>query len=82
LKSDAEVANMRKAGQISGRVFTEAMRHAWTYEKDLAAFLDYRFKAQGCEASAYIPVVAGGEVLLAQPSPIEYSTNIKHRTRE
>jgi len=73
---------MRKAGQISGRVFTEAMRHAWTHEKDLAAFLDYRFKVQGCEASAYIPVVAGGEVLLAQPSPIEYSTNIIHRTRE
>ena len=61
-KSDAEVANMRKAGQISGRVFTEAMKQAWTSEKDLGAFLDYRFKQQGCEISAYVPVVAGGKV--------------------
>lgn len=62
-KSSAEVANMRKAGQISGRVFTEAMKQAWTKEKDLEAFLDYRFKARGCDGSAYIPVVAGGKVL-------------------
>lgn len=54
---------MRKAGQISGRVFTEAMKQAWTKEKDLEAFLDYRFKARGCDGSAYIPVVAGGKVL-------------------
>ncbi|MCJ1423566.1 hypothetical protein MMC29_001450 [Sticta canariensis] len=60
-KSDAEVANMRKAGQISGRVFTEAMKQAWTAEKDLGAFLDYRFKQQGCDISAYVPVVAGGK---------------------
>ena len=51
---------MRTAGQISGRVFTEAMRRAWTHEKDLAAFMDYRFRVQGCETSAYVPVVAGG----------------------
>lgn len=62
LKSSAEVANMRKAGQISGRVFTEAMRQSWTAEKDLGAFLDYRFKQHGCDNSAYMPVVAGGQV--------------------
>lgn len=61
-KSDAEIANMRKAGQISGRVFSDAMKQAWTSEKDLEAFLDYRFKALGCDGSAYIPVVAGGKV--------------------
>lgn len=61
-KSHAEIVNMRKAGQISGRVFTEAMRRKWTTEKDLGAFLDYGFKRNGCDGSAYIPVVAGGEV--------------------
>lgn len=61
-KSDAEIVNMRKAGQISGRVFTEAMRRKWTAEKDLGAFLDYRFRQNGCDGSAYVPVVAGGEV--------------------
>lgn len=61
-KSDAEIANMRQAGQASGRAFTEAMRTAWMSEKDLAAFLEYTFKRNGCDASAYVPVVAGGQV--------------------
>jgi len=61
-KSQAEIANMRRAGQASGRAFTEAMRQTWTREKDLAAFLDYQFKIKGCDCSAYVPVVAGGEV--------------------
>lgn len=64
-KSEAEITNMRRAGQTSGRAFTEAMRQSWTREKDLAAFLDYRFKIQGCDTSAYVPVVAGGQVRLA-----------------
>ena len=62
IKSDAEIANMRKAGQVSGRSYTDAMRQAWISEKDLAAFLEYRFRTQGCDCSAYIPVVAGGQV--------------------
>ena len=53
---------MRKAGQASGRAYTDAMRQAWTKEKDLAAFLDYQFRLRGCDCSAYIPVVAGGQV--------------------
>ena len=61
IKSDAEIANMRKAGQASGRVFTQAMRQAWTTEKELAAFLECGFKMNGCDTSAYIPVVAGGK---------------------
>lgn len=40
------------------------MRQAWTTEKDLAAYLDYQFKTRGCDCSAYIPVVAGGQVRL------------------
>lgn len=62
IKSDAEIANMRNAGQASGRAFTDAMRQAWTKERDLAAYLDYKFRAKGCEGSAYVPVVAGGQV--------------------
>ncbi|SLM36950.1 xaa-pro aminopeptidase [Lasallia pustulata] len=64
-KSEAEITNMRRAGQASGRAFTEAMRQPWTREKDLAAFLDYRFKIQGCDTSAYVPVVAGGQNALS-----------------
>ncbi|MCJ1364494.1 hypothetical protein MMC16_003605 [Acarospora aff. strigata] len=64
-KSQAEVANMRRAGKASGRAFTEAMRQTWTTEKDLAAFLDYQFKVKGCDCSAYVPVIAGGENALS-----------------
>jgi intermediate cleaving peptidase 55 len=59
-KSEAEVANMRRAGKISGRAFTNAMRRQWYKEKDLGAFLDYEFKTGGCDTSAYVPVIAGG----------------------
>ena len=61
IKSPAEITNMRLAGQISGRVITEAMRRTWTKEKHLHAFLDYEFVRHGCDGPAYIPVVAGGE---------------------
>ena len=67
LKSDAEVANMRKAGQASGRAYTDAMRQPWGKEKDLAAYLDYQFRMRGCDSSAYIPVVAGGQVRIILP---------------
>jgi intermediate cleaving peptidase 55 len=60
IKSTAEISNMRKAGQASGRAITEAMRRQWTKEKDLWAFLDYQFIANGCDGPAYVPVVAGG----------------------
>lgn len=67
LKSDAEIANMRTAGQASGRAYTDAMRRAWTKEKDLAAHLEYQFRMRGCDCSAYIPVVAGGQVRFICP---------------
>lgn len=65
IKSQAEITNMRKAGQASGRAFTDAMRRQWKTERDLETFLDYQFKVNGCEESAYVPVVAGGEVKLS-----------------
>lgn len=59
-KSEAEVKNMRTAGRISGRAYANAMRQQWTKEKDLGSFLEYQFKAGGCDGSAYVPVIAGG----------------------
>ncbi|CAD6503580.1 BgTH12-03240 [Blumeria graminis f. sp. triticale] len=61
LKSEAEIRNMRSAGKASGQAFTNAMRLHWTKEKDLRAFLDYEFKINGCDNTAYVPVVAGGQ---------------------
>ncbi|KAH8789687.1 peptidase M24, structural domain-containing protein [Hyaloscypha finlandica] len=65
LKSEAEVANMRLAGKYSGRAFTNAMRRQWFKEKDLGAFLDYEFKIGGCDTTAYVPVIAGGQNALS-----------------
>ncbi|KAL9029994.1 MAG: hypothetical protein Q9196_001842 [Gyalolechia fulgens] len=71
IKSDAEIANMRKAGKASGRAFTQAMRQAWTTEKDLNSFLEYAFKRNGCDTSAYRPVIACGK----NASQIHYVRN-------
>jgi intermediate cleaving peptidase 55 len=65
IKSKAEIANMRLAGKYSGRAFTNAMRRQWAKEKDLGAFLDYEFKIQGCDTTAYVPVIAGGKNALS-----------------
>lgn len=60
IKSEAEITNMRRAGQHSGRAITDAMRQKFDNEKDLDSFLDYWFKQDGCDGPAYVPVVAGG----------------------
>ncbi|KAI5856695.1 aminopeptidase-like protein [Durotheca rogersii] len=60
VKGPAEIANMRRAGQASGRALTEAMRRPWKYEKDIATFLEYQYHQSGLDGQAYIPVVAGG----------------------
>ncbi|KAL2366612.1 hypothetical protein RJZ56_000445 [Blastomyces dermatitidis] len=64
-KSEGEIQNMRKAGQASGRAFTEAMRNGFTKEKDIHAFLEYQFKMNGCDGPAFVPVVAGGQNALS-----------------
>lgn len=61
-KSEEEVVQLRRVGQASGRAFTEAMRHTFTKEKDLTSFLEYNFKLNDCDTSAFVPVVAGGSV--------------------
>jgi intermediate cleaving peptidase 55 len=64
-KSAAEIANMRRAGQASGRAHTEVMKHNWSHEKELDGFLEYQFKKNGCESIAFEPVVAGAENALS-----------------
>lgn len=61
-KTEDEVVHMRQVGQASGRSFTESMRQTFAREKDLCSFLEYQFKANGCDTSAFVPVVAGGQV--------------------
>jgi intermediate cleaving peptidase 55 len=60
VKSAAEIELLRYAGKASGRAHTDAMRHSWTKEKQLDAFLRYQFIVHGCETSAFEPVAAGG----------------------
>jgi intermediate cleaving peptidase 55 len=64
-KSDAEIINMRKAGQMSGRSITAAMRQSYDKEKDLGTFIDSLFKLNGCDGQAYVPVIAGGKNALS-----------------
>jgi intermediate cleaving peptidase 55 len=71
IKSEAEIKNMRRVGQHSGRAITDAMRQTFTAEKDLDSFLDYWFKQDNCDGPAYVPVVAGG----INANTIHYVTN-------
>jgi intermediate cleaving peptidase 55 len=64
-KSENEVVHLRLLGQSSGRAFTESMRKTFETEKDLSSFLEYQFKVNGCDGSAFVPVVAGGKVSTA-----------------
>lgn len=64
-KTPAEIELMRKAGRASGRAHTEAMRKAWTREKELDSYLRYRFTVNGCDTCAFEPVVAGGKNALS-----------------
>lgn len=64
-KTDAELDCMRRAGAISGAVFTEAMRNTHRTEKQLWADLTYGFKSQGLDNEAYVPVIAGGQNALS-----------------
>ena len=61
-KSENEIVHLRRLGQMSGRAFTASMRQTFRMEKDLASFLEYQFKVNGADTSAFVPVVAGGQV--------------------
>lgn len=71
MKTGEEATIMRKAGKMSGRAFTKAMGEDFIDEKELATFLDYNFKMNGCDGSAYVPVVGGGVNALS----IHYTNN-------
>lgn len=64
-KSEAELDCMRRAGNISGAVITEAMRNTYKTEKQLWADLAYGFKTQGLHGEAYVPVIGGGKNALS-----------------
>lgn len=61
-KSEDEVVHLRLLGQASGRAHTESMRQTFDFEKDLTSYLEYQFKVHGADGSAFVPVVAGGQV--------------------
>lgn len=71
IKSENEIAVMRKAGQISGRAYNQAFAKKFKTERTLKSFLEYKFISGGCTKSAYIPVVAGGPNALC----IHYTRN-------
>lgn len=60
-KSPAEIEVMHRAGKASGKAHTEALRSRFSGERELDAFLRYRFTMEGCDQIAYEPVVAGGK---------------------
>jgi intermediate cleaving peptidase 55 len=76
IKSHAEIALMKIAGDISGQAHTEVMRFAsadggrWKSkrtgrerakrEDDLSAVFEYHCAIEGSERPAYVPVVASG----------------------
>ena len=62
IKSGEEAKIMRETGKKSGRAYNRAFMREWKSEHELAAYLEYWFKRNGCEKSAYVPVVAGGKV--------------------
>ncbi|KAJ5899362.1 hypothetical protein N7495_004106 [Penicillium taxi] len=70
-KSENEVVHLRQLGQASGRAFTDSMRQTFDLEKQLSSFLEYNFKLNGCDGSAFVPVVAGGQNALS----IHYTRN-------
>lgn len=71
IKSLAEIAVMRRAGQISGKSYNQAFAKRIRNERTLASFLEYNFISGGCDGNAYIPVVATGENALC----IHYTRN-------
>ncbi|ODV90325.1 hypothetical protein CANCADRAFT_26013 [Tortispora caseinolytica NRRL Y-17796] len=60
IKSSAEIDVMHKASRMSAKAYNDAYKTKFTKESDLYAFLEYRFKIEGCDRSGYVPVVAGG----------------------
>jgi intermediate cleaving peptidase 55 len=65
VKSTAEIAAMRYAGQVAGRAHTDVMQHRWKSEKQTAVAFKMAVLNSKCEDESYIPVVAGGHNALS-----------------
>lgn len=63
VKSEAEIAKMRRSAELAGNVFEQALRHvrAGVRELDLAAEIDHRMRRQGAEGPSFETIVASGE---------------------
>jgi Xaa-Pro aminopeptidase len=62
-KSDAELTRMRRAAELTVDAHKAVMAAAAAgkNEAELDALIDYRFRSQGANGSAYTNIVAGGE---------------------
>ncbi|RHZ79599.1 hypothetical protein Glove_143g30 [Diversispora epigaea] len=62
IKSDSEIALMKKAGEITGNAFIQTMKFTkpGILEHDLYAKMDFECRMRGAPFLAYVPVVAGG----------------------
>jgi len=63
IKSDEEVANIQKAGEITGEAFLAILRNVRPrmMEYELEAHLDYTYKKNGCRDRAFRSIVASGK---------------------
>lgn len=63
VKSPAEIAVMRRAGQLTGQAVAQAMRCAGpgVVEYELGAVADYLFLLAGARGGGYRPIIAGGD---------------------
>lgn len=62
-KSGAEIALLRRAGEITARAICEAMRctRPGLVEDQLAAVADFVFRVNGARGAGYRPIVASGD---------------------
>jgi len=72
-KTEAELAVMRRAAEISGSAHVEAMRAAapGRHEYEIEALLHHTFRTHGSTGAGYTPIVAGG----ANATILHYVTN-------
>jgi Xaa-Pro aminopeptidase len=61
IKTKEEIANIRKACQITDQIFSGIIKNFKTFrtESDIAAYIDYFAKKEGCDL-AFKPIVASG----------------------
>jgi Xaa-Pro aminopeptidase len=73
IKTDAEIATMRRAAEITRRGHEAAMRatRPGVFEYEIEAVLEYEYHRGGAQSTAYDSIVAGGDNAMT----LHYSTN-------